>query len=144
MKMLALMLTILLVGCSTIDYSGTILSKATINNIVVDERTDDSLTVSFNYQIENYQQLDGLYYCKIHFFSESGKVVTLRSITNKYTCQITRDMGTNKVTSKIPQKFGDFIPEYPLKIVLAVHQKIGNKKSKIIGQHLVDTIEKTI
>jgi len=130
-------------GCSTIDYSQFPLSSASVNIIKAEKLTEDKISISFNYAVDEFVKSDGLYFCDIHYITEPDTVATFRSIYQT-RCQIDINKGTSQTSSKLPIGVGKFKGLRKFQVVVAIHQKIGTTSSKIIGQSDVVVFENTI
>jgi len=142
-KTLGLVIVAFLTGCTSQNYSDVSDSQAVINNLKVSEvglpRTDKhQLDVTFNYSIEDYKALPGLYTCSVLFATGKGEWVT--QTKENTPCQIDSKNGSVSMKWTTPlSTSADYSDEVlkkmqlPLKYQVAIHQKKTKSRDTVIG-----------
>ncbi len=136
---------LLLSGCTTTDYSKLELSSASITNIEFSEsenlkKRKHIIEVSFDYDISNYNDDNGLYFCSVHF-TLSNDMTMYSQKGNQRLCQINQSTGNLSIKwpSPIDKSFNTpketlVLLNYPLEFFVAIHQETNKNNNQIIGQ----------
>lgn len=132
-----------LAGCASTDYSGVENSQAVISNLEVSElgkagTYKHQLDVRFDYSIEDYKEIAGLYSCKVLFSISEDRMI---SKTNEgSTCRIDSERGSVAVKWETPfsTSAGYSTEErrqmtLPLEYHVTIHQKKQRNTSIVIG-----------
>lgn len=132
-----------LAGCASTDYSGVENSQAVISNLEVSElgkagTYKHQLDVRFDYSIEDYKEIAGLYSCKVLFSISEDRMIS--KINEGSTCRIDSERGSVSVKWETPfsTSAGYSAEErrqmtLPLEYHVTIHQKKQRNTSIVIG-----------
>lgn len=139
-------LFLFLTGCVTTNYSELSESQATLSNVQIEERHNISrrhhaVTVSFDYQIENFHEKRSLYWCSVQFRTIDDGSFTIQRESPK-PCWISDSAGQIEITWPMPidRHYSNAVEpvlsalKYPIEFFVAIHQETGNRQHVTIGQ----------
>ncbi|MDX1539102.1 hypothetical protein [Arsukibacterium sp.] len=142
-KVLGIVSFALLAGCASTNYSEINDSQAVISNLTVSEQgkagTDKhQLDVKFDYSIQDYKDISGLYTCSVLFASSEGTLIT--TTKEKAPCKIDSESGSVAIKWDTPfSTSARYSPaelntmQVPLKYLVAIHQNKTSNTNVIIG-----------
>lgn len=134
---------VLLAGCATTDYSDVANSEAVISNLEVSElgkpgTYKHQLDVRFDYSIEDYKDIAGLYTCNVLFSISEDRMIS--KMGDGSTCRIDSERGSISVKWETPfsTSAGYSTDErrqmsLPLEYHVTIHQKKQRNTSIVIG-----------
>lgn len=132
-----------LTGCAGTKYKDLDWGEATLSNIQVKEThyQDQGVhhfDVSFDYRIDGFHAVDGLYDCSLYFFTTNGGYKALG--TGSHECVIDQAEGSINMRWKGPLDYRFYrIQNFtanimiPVQYFLAINQKVARKHNQIIG-----------
>lgn len=134
---------VLMAGCASTNYSDINDSQAVISSLIVSELgkagTDKhQLDVKFDYSINDYKDISGLYTCSVLFASSEDALIT--TMKEKAPCKIDSENGsvalkwdTPLSTSARYSKADLNKMQLPLRYHIAIHQQKTKNTNVIIG-----------
>lgn len=142
-KLLGIVFIVLLAGCTSGNYSEIDNSQAVIKNLKVEElgvagSDKHQLDVKFDYSINDYHDISGLYTCSVLFASSQNKLTS--KIKNRTPCKIDANNGAISFRWDTPlstnagyssEEIGKLI--MPIKYHVAIHQNKTSNTNVIIG-----------
>jgi hypothetical protein len=149
-KLSILALVIGLTGCASTDFSKIQRSSATVSNLeftesISLEKRKHKIDLSFTYDIKDYNEINGLYFCSVQFKLTNEDTLTSFK-KGKIPCSL--DQATGDISIKWASPFDKSLNvskdqlskiKYPLAFFLAIHQKTNRKESYIIGKSKINT-----
>ncbi|MDW7549036.1 hypothetical protein HUZ36_17665 [Pseudoalteromonas sp. McH1-7] len=147
MKKLTMLVSLyLLSGCATTDYTTIPLSNASLSNLKTSEtgniqQREHTVTVSFDYAIENFNEATNLYTCSVLFINVDGTAVTSTKSGKKHPCILDSANGSISVSWPTPLDKSRNAPQmvlsrmkYPIEYFVTIHQKTGKHSTKLIAK----------
>lgn len=145
LHVIAIVASVFLLGCSTIDYNKYSKSNASVENLIVEVSGTPytgkhQITAKFDYHINHFHDLSGLYFCDI-FLKEKKSQRIIMVYKKSHTCSINSASGTISLKRDTPlSTTGRYKKEHlnnmvlPLKFHVVIRQKTADKRSSIIGK----------
>ena len=134
---------VFLAGCASTDYSDIANSQAVISNVEVSEvgkagTYKHQLDVRFDYSIEDYKELPGLYICNVMFSMSEDRLIT--KANERAPCKIDSESGSVSIKRETPlsASAGYSTDErrqmtLPLEYHVTIHQQKKRNTSIVIG-----------
>ena len=135
---------VFLAGCASTDYSDIANSQAVISNLEVAEvgkagTYKHQLDIRFDYSIEDYKELPGLYICNVMFSMSEDRLIT--KANERAQCKIDSESGSVSIKRATPlsSSAGYSTEErrqmaLPLEYHVTIHQMKARGASVIIGE----------
>jgi len=142
-KVMGMAVIVFLAGCASTDYSDISDSEAVISNLEVTEvgkpgTYKHQLDVRFDYSIENYKELPGLYTCNVMFSMSEERLIT--KVNERAPCKIDSESGSVSIKRETPfSTSAGYSSEerrqmsLPLEYHVTIHQKKKKNRSIVIG-----------
>jgi hypothetical protein len=118
-------LTLSLSACALTNYDEIKISTAQVTDVKVQTLTDENVTLSFNYQINDFSPIEDLYECKIRFEVLAYDTSASYWRPGMPKCILDKSSGEMSYSSRLPEdnKYMKF-PKQPRAFVI-ITQKTG-------------------